>query len=234
MTSRGEALVRGELCDRAVFPPGRGQPAALRARSGRAAGLAADRRPPGRAPTISATSCCRRIRIRSRRDRNMIADGEAILEAGLRRAGQDATSCTRRSAPATRPRPAPRRPTGSRSRCSTASGSAMSRPRWWRPTAVAVAMAERPAAGLVILDALAHHPQLRRWAQLYIARAELLRCLGRDGEATDAYRSALELEPAAASRSFIARRLRELRSGVNGGRDLRLCRHREGWRGRST
>ena len=58
----------------------------------------------------------------------------------------------------------------------------------------AVAVAEGPAAGLVILDALAHHPQLRRWAQLYIARAGLLRCFGRDGEATDAYRSALELE----------------------------------------
>ena len=65
--------------------------------------------------------------------------------------------------------------------------------------AVAVAMAEGPAAGLVILDALAHHPQLRRWAQLYIARAELLRRLGRYGEATDTYRSALELEPAPAS-----------------------------------
>jgi hypothetical protein len=64
---------------------------------------------------------------------------------------------------------------------------------------VAVAMAEGPAAGLVILDALAHHPQLRRWAQLYIARAELLRRLGRDGEATDTYRSALELERAPAS-----------------------------------
>jgi predicted RNA polymerase sigma factor len=72
------------------------------------------------------------------------------------------------------------------------------------------AMAEGPAAGLVILDALAHHPQLRRWAQLYIARAELLRRLGRDGEAADAYRSALELEPAEVSRSFIGRRLREV------------------------
>lgn len=81
----------------------------------------------------------------------------------------------------------------------------MSQPRWWRPTgAVAVAMADGPAVGLVILDALAHHPQLRRWAQLYIARAELLRCLERDGDATGAYRSALELEPAPASRSFIA------------------------------
>jgi len=76
---------------------------------------------------------------------------------------------------------------------------------------VAVAMSEGPAAGLVILDALAHHPQLKRWAQLHIARAELLRRLGRDGEAVQAYRSALDLEPASASRSFITRRVRELR-----------------------
>ena len=76
--------------------------------------------------------------------------------------------------------------------------------------AVAVAMAEGPAAGLVILDALAPHSQLKRWAQLHIARAELLRRLGRDTEAADAYRAALELEPASASRSFIARRMREL------------------------
>jgi len=83
--------------------------------------------------------------------------------------------------------------------------------------AVALAMAEGPAAGLVILDALACHPQLRRWAQFHIARADLLRRLGREGEAIDAYRSALELEPAPASRSFVARRIREL-SGKAPGR----------------
>ena len=76
--------------------------------------------------------------------------------------------------------------------------------------AVAVAMAEGPAAGLVILDALTHHPKLQRWAQSPIARAELLRRLGRDQEAVQAYRSALELEPAPAARSLIARRLREI------------------------
>ena len=76
--------------------------------------------------------------------------------------------------------------------------------------AVALAMAEGPAAGLVILDALAHHPQLQHWAQLHIARAELLRRLGRHGEAVEAYTSALDLEPPPAARSFIARRIREL------------------------
>jgi hypothetical protein len=56
-----------------------------------------------------------------------------------------------------------------------------------------------------------HHPD-----QLADHPAKLLRRLRRDGEATDAYRSALELEPAPASRSFIVRRLRELRSGGRG------------------
>ena len=47
-------------------------------------------------------------------------------------------------------------------------------------------------------------------AQLHIARAELLRRLGRHGEALEVYTSALELEPPPASRSFITRRIREL------------------------
>jgi RNA polymerase sigma-70 factor (ECF subfamily) len=76
--------------------------------------------------------------------------------------------------------------------------------------AIAVAMAEGPAAGLVILDAVGHHPQLRRWPQLHLARADLLRRLGRDAEAVSAYRAALELEPTAAERAFIARRISAL------------------------
>jgi len=76
--------------------------------------------------------------------------------------------------------------------------------------AIAVAMAEGPSAGLVILDTLAGHPQLRRWPQLQVARADLLRRLGRTGEALDAYRTALELEPPAAERAFIQARLGSL------------------------
>jgi RNA polymerase sigma-70 factor (ECF subfamily) len=83
--------------------------------------------------------------------------------------------------------------------------------------AVALAMAEGPAAGLVILDALAPHPQLRRWPQFHIARAELLSRLGREGEAADAYREALELEPGPASRSFITKKIEQL-SGKAPGR----------------
>ena len=76
--------------------------------------------------------------------------------------------------------------------------------------AVAVAMAEGPAAGLVILDTIIGHPQLKRWPQIHLARADLLRRLGRLEEAGAAYRQALELEPPAAERTFIQRRLQQL------------------------
>ena len=86
--------------------------------------------------------------------------------------------------------------------------------------AVAVAMAEGPAAGLVILDALTANPQLARWPQLHIARADLLVRLGRRTDAVAAYRVALELEPPHAERAFIARRIRQLTpTGSAGGQD---------------
>jgi RNA polymerase sigma-70 factor, ECF subfamily len=76
--------------------------------------------------------------------------------------------------------------------------------------AVAVAMAEGPAAGLVILDAVSAHPQLSRWPQLHLARADLLRRLDRRAEAVAAYRTALELEPPPGVRAFIGSRLDSL------------------------
>ena len=76
--------------------------------------------------------------------------------------------------------------------------------------AVAVAMVEGPAAGLARLDAVRSHPQLSRWPQLHLARAELLRRLNRNEEAKQAYRDALHAEPPAAQRSHILRRMRQL------------------------
>lgn len=76
--------------------------------------------------------------------------------------------------------------------------------------AVAVAMAEGPAAGLVILDAVAHHAQLARWPALHVARADLLQRLGRAADAIDAYQSALQLDPGPAERNFIQRQLHQL------------------------
>jgi len=213
LASRGEALVRADLCDRAIALARR--VASLLPGEPEAAGLLAlllltDARRAARTDALGDLVLLA-DQDRGRWDQDMIAEGEAILEAALRHG-----------------RPGRYQLHAAIAACHSTAASGESTD--WRqiallyaeliryePTpvveanrAVAVAMAEGPAAGLVILDALAHHPQLRRWAQLYIARAELLRRLGRDGEAADAYRSALELEPAPASRSFISRRLREL------------------------
>ena len=73
--------------------------------------------------------------------------------------------------------------------------------------AIAVAMAEGPAAGLTILDVVLGHPQLAAWPRIHVARADLLARMGRDEEAARAYRTALELEPPAAERRYIRRRL---------------------------
>jgi RNA polymerase sigma-70 factor (ECF subfamily) len=70
-------------------------------------------------------------------------------------------------------------------------------------------MADGPAAGLKILDGVREHPRLAGWPQLHIARAELLRRLGRRDEALAAYRAALRLEPPPAERAYLERRLRE-------------------------
>ena len=75
--------------------------------------------------------------------------------------------------------------------------------------AVAVAMSEGPAAGLVILDTVSGDARLARWPQLHIARAELLRRLGRRAEAVAAYEAAVALEPPAPERAYLARRMRE-------------------------
>jgi len=76
--------------------------------------------------------------------------------------------------------------------------------------AIAVAMAEGPAAGLTILDVVIGHPQLATWPRVHVARADLLARMGRADEAARAYRTALELEPPAAERRFIQRRLGRL------------------------
>ena len=71
-------------------------------------------------------------------------------------------------------------------------------------------MSEGPAAGLVILDTVSADPRLARWPQLHIARAELLRRVGRRAEAVAAYQAAIALEPSAPERAFLARRISTL------------------------
>jgi RNA polymerase sigma-70 factor (ECF subfamily) len=76
--------------------------------------------------------------------------------------------------------------------------------------AVAVSFADGPAAGLAVLDAVADDPRLARGHQLAATRADLLRRLGRDGEAAAAYRDALSRARTAPERAFLERRLAAL------------------------
>jgi RNA polymerase sigma-70 factor (ECF subfamily) len=74
--------------------------------------------------------------------------------------------------------------------------------------AVAVAMADGPARGLPLLDAL--QVELDGYHLFHAARADLLRRLRRTPEAADAYRRALELATNPAEQMFLRRRLAEI------------------------
>ena len=80
-------------------------------------------------------------------------------------------------------------PTGARSPRSTASCSRSPSPVVELNRAVAVAMADGPAAGLAMLDALEDEPRAGVYHLLHAARADLLRRSGRADEAADAYRA---------------------------------------------
>jgi RNA polymerase sigma factor (sigma-70 family) len=75
--------------------------------------------------------------------------------------------------------------------------------------AVAVAMADGPAAGLAIVDALRDVPSLRDYRLLPSTRADLLRRLGRVDEARAEYERALALTVNRAEQTFLLRRIGE-------------------------
>jgi RNA polymerase sigma-70 factor, ECF subfamily len=72
--------------------------------------------------------------------------------------------------------------------------------------AVAVGMARGPAAGLALVDSLAESGALAGYHLLPAVRADLLRRLGRQAEAADAYRAALALAGNDAERRYLSRR----------------------------
>jgi RNA polymerase sigma-70 factor (ECF subfamily) len=76
--------------------------------------------------------------------------------------------------------------------------------------AVAVAMAEGPAVGLELIDAIAAGGELRDYYLMWSARADLLRRLGRWEEAAESYRAALARVGSAPERRFIRRRIEEM------------------------
>ena len=77
--------------------------------------------------------------------------------------------------------------------------------------AAAVAMSESPAAGLDLIDAILVRGDLVDYHLAHAARGDLCRRLGRVHEAIESYETALALTNQTAERSFIARRLDELR-----------------------
>jgi RNA polymerase sigma-70 factor (ECF subfamily) len=76
--------------------------------------------------------------------------------------------------------------------------------------AVAVGMADGPAAGLAAIDDLRDEPQLAGYSYTAAARADFLRRLGRIDEARAAYEEALLLTENAVERAFLANRLQQL------------------------
>jgi RNA polymerase sigma-70 factor (ECF subfamily) len=76
--------------------------------------------------------------------------------------------------------------------------------------AVAIAMADGPAAGLALVDELEQSGALPGYYLLPATRADLLRRLGRGAEAATAYTHALELAPTDTERRFLTRRLSEV------------------------
>ncbi len=76
--------------------------------------------------------------------------------------------------------------------------------------AVAIAMAEGVEAGLAMVEALAASGRLDGYYLLPATRADLLRRQGREEEARDAYEEALRLAPTEAERRYLKGRLREM------------------------
>src|SRR5499427_8167311 len=178
LATRGDVLIRGDLCDQAIrlaralgaLLPGEPEVTGLLALLLLTDARRDARLTPDGEPVLLADQDRRRW------DRAMIGEGEALVEQALRRN-----------------RPGPYQIQAAIA--ASHSGAASAADTDWReiallygeliryePTpmveanrAVAVAMSEGPAAGLVILDTVGVDARLARWPQLHIARAELLR-----------------------------------------------------------
>jgi RNA polymerase sigma-70 factor, ECF subfamily len=76
--------------------------------------------------------------------------------------------------------------------------------------AVAISMADSPAAALTEVEALERDGRLAGYRYLPATKADLLRRLGRDAEAAEAYRAALALSGNTAEQDFLTDRLASL------------------------
>ena len=76
--------------------------------------------------------------------------------------------------------------------------------------AVAIGMSEGAGRGLTLIEELGASGALDRYHLFHAARADMLRRLGRQGAAAEAYRRAFELTANGAERNFLERRLASL------------------------
>ena len=85
--------------------------------------------------------------------------------------------------------------------------------------AVAHAMTDGPEAGLADIEAIERDGRLAGYRYLPAASADLLRRLGRQQDAAEAYRTALDLTENAAERAFLAGRIAEVSGPAPAGDD---------------
>jgi RNA polymerase sigma-70 factor (ECF subfamily) len=148
---------------------------------------------------------------RSRWDRDQIAEGKALLERVLRRRRpgpyqlQAAVAALHAGAPSFDETDWPQIAAlyGALLRIAPSPVVELNR-------AVAVAMADGPAVGLPLVDDLLARGELTGSHLLQATRADLLRRLGRHGDARHAYEAARRLARTAAERAFLDRRLAEI------------------------
>jgi predicted RNA polymerase sigma factor len=81
--------------------------------------------------------------------------------------------------------------------------------------AVAVAMADGPAAGLALVEALAEEPALRRYHLLPSVRGDLLAKLGRNSEAAEAFEQAVALTGNVREKALMAARAETARRALS-------------------
>ena len=211
--SSGDALIRPELCAEAIRL-GRLlvglMPADTEVRALLALMLLTDAR---RAARVDAAGevVLLEDQDRARWDREAIREGLALVEAALR-AGPPGAYALQAAIAGVHARAARAEETDWREiaalygllRAATPSGVVALN------HAAAVAMAQGPAEGLRLMDALAADGTLAGYHLLPAARADLLRRLGRFSEAAAAYREALALVANDADRRFLERRLAQV------------------------
>ncbi len=212
--SFGPRLVRHELCEQAIrlgrmlaeLLPGRAEPQGLLALM-----LLHDARRETRA-TGDGDLVRLEDQDRSRWDRAQIDEGAALVESALR-AGRPPGPYALQAAIAAVHAQAP---TAAATDWREIAGLYAILARV-HPTpvvelnrAVAVAMADGAEQGLALVDAIDRRGDLAGYHLLPVTRAELLRRLGRHGEAARAYRNALALVGNEAERRHLEKRLREI------------------------